>query len=79
MEEEGSSVADSDVLSLYPNTRDRDTGMSGARQETVFTEQEPPQSPRTALKDPRVNLRFGTGSLQVIVDHTADTAPKVPP
>ena len=42
-------------------------------------EQESLRSPRTALKDPRVNLRLGTGGLQAIVDHRADAAPKGPP
>ena len=42
-------------------------------------EQEPPRPPCTARKDLSVNLRLGTGGLQVKVDYAADTAPKVPP
>ena len=41
----------------------------------MLKEQEPPQPPHTTLKDPRVNLRLGTGGFQAKVD----TAPKVPP
>ena len=36
-------------------------------------EHEPPQSPRTALKDSTVNLRLGTGGLQAKVDYRADS------
>ena len=81
LEEEDSSVADSDVSSLHPN---RDKGQRhwverDARQKTVLMEQEPAISPRIAVKDSRVNFRLGTGGLQAKVDYRADPAPKVPP
>ena len=81
MEEEGSSVDDSDVSSLHPN-RDKENRHWDERstwQETVLTEQEPPRLPYTALKDSGVNFRLGTGGLQAKVDYRPDPAPKVPP
>ena len=80
-EEEGSSVDDIDVSSLHPNRNkgQRHWDEQGAQQEMVLTEQEPPQPPRTALKDSRVNFRLGIGGLQAKVDYRADPAPKVSP